>query len=254
MATSRSGHGWWPYLLPLFAFLGLVELSGRFPEAAQPLFLALKVAVPGGLFVLFRARGAYPELRGYPHGRAGALLDFGVGVLGGAVWMAPFVVLLWLRSPLWDALPGFLRPSPEDAFDPGLMGPDRIALTLGLRALGYAVVTPFVEELFVRSWLMRYAEVFDRPVDFRDVPIARYSRRSFLTVLVFFTASHAPWEWPVAVLWVVGSQLWFYRRRHLGSLVWLHAGSNASIFVAVLLAAGRLTDRAGAPLDLWFFL
>jgi hypothetical protein len=56
-----------------------------------------------------------------------------------------------------------------------------------------------------------------------------------------------PWEWPVAVLWVVGTQLWFYHRRHLGSLVVVHAASNLGIFVAVLLAA-----RWGR--ELWYFL
>jgi membrane protease YdiL (CAAX protease family) len=65
--------------------------------------------------------------------------------------------------------------------------------------------------------------------------------------VLFFTVSHVPWEWPVAVLWVVGTQIWFYRRRHLGSVVVVHATSNLAIFVAVLLA-----DRAG--LDLWYFL
>jgi hypothetical protein len=49
------------------------------------------------------------------------------------------------------------------------------------------------------------------------------------------------------VLWIVGTQLWFYHRRHLGSVVVVHATSNFAIFVAVLLA-----DRAG--LDLWYFL
>ena len=49
-------------------------------------------------------------------------------------------------------------------------------------------MTPFVEELFVRGWLARYADVFDRSDDFRDVPIGRYSLRSFATVVIFFTA------------------------------------------------------------------
>ena len=117
-----------------------------------------------------------------------------------------------------------------------------------------ALVTPFVEELFVRSWLLRYVDVFDNNMDFRDVPIARFGWPSFITVVVFFTISHVPWEWPVAVLWVVGSQLWFYHRKHLASLVIVHAGSNLSIFFFVLAMSGQLSDRAGMPIDLWFFI
>ena len=51
----------------------------------------------------------------------------------------------------------------------------------------------------------------------------------------------------VAALWIVGTQLWFYRRRHLGALVMVHAASNLAIFVAVLVAA------AGGR-DLWYFV
>jgi CAAX prenyl protease-like protein len=238
----------------MFVFLGLGELGGRFPEAAAPAFLALKVLAPLGLFLHFLRRGHYPELRGYPMRPSGVAADLAVGVLGAAVWMAPSVAGLWTGSALWEALPGWLRPSPEDAFDPEMLGASLAWLTLGLRCVGYGLVTPFVEELFVRSWLMRYADVFDERVDFRDVPIGRYARRSFWVVVVFFTVSHVPWEWPVAVLWVVGTQLWFYHRKHLMALVVVHAASNLSIFFCALAAAGRLTDRTGAPLDLWFFL
>jgi hypothetical protein len=145
------------------------------------------------------------------------------------------------------ALPAFMRPDPEAAFDPQGLGEGLLPLALSLRLLGYAAVTPFAEELFVRSWLARWLEVFDSPRDFRDVPIAQWSVRSFVGVALFFTAGHAVWEWPVAVLWVVGTQLWFYHRRHLGSLVVVHAASNLAIFVAVVVAA-----RSG--FDLWYFL
>jgi CAAX prenyl protease-like protein len=254
MAT-REGHGWWPYLLPIFVFLALGEIAGRFPEAARPAFLPLKVLLPGGLFVFYLRRGYYPELRGYPTSLRGVTLDVLVGVAGAALWMAPYIAMLWAKPAFWTAgWPEWLQPGADDAFDPNQLGASLVGLTLGLRCLGYGVVTPFVEELFVRSWLLRYVDVFDKKVDFRDVPIARFSWRSFLAVVVFFTISHVPWEWPVAVLWIVGTQLWFYHRGHLASLVIVHAGSNLSIFFFVLAMSGRLVDGAGAPIDLWFFI
>ena len=67
--------------------------------------------------------------------------------------------------------------------------------------------------------------------------------------MIFFTLSHQPWEWPVAIAWIVGTQLWFYRRRHLLPLVLVHAVSNLSIFLFVLLANGRITDADGSPLE-----
>ena len=252
--AARGEHGWWPYWAPLFSFLILGEIAGRTPEAWQPLFLPIKVLVPGGLFAWFYARGAYSELRGWrPSGRD-LLLDTGVGILGGAIWMAPYLVALRFDPPLWTALPEFLQPSPEDGFDAMQLGPGLAGAVLGIRLLGYAAVTPFVEELFVRSWLARFAEVFDRRVDFRDIPIGHFSWRSFWVVVVFFTASHAPWEWPVSVLWIVGTQLWFYHRRQLGALVVVHAASNLSIFLFVWLMDGRWLGPDGLPRSIWFFL
>ncbi len=252
--VSHAGHGWWPYWVPLFSFLILGEIAGRAPETWQPLSLPIKVLVPGVLFAWFYARGAYPELRGWrPRGRD-LLLDTTVGVVGGAVWMAPYLLALRFDPPLWTALPEFFQPSPEDAFDSAQLGQHFVGLALGLRVLGYAAVTPFVEEVFVRSWLARFADVFDQRIDFRDVPLARFSWRSFWLVVIFFTASHVPWEWPVAVLWIVGTQLWFYHRHQLGALVVVHASSNLSIFLFVWLMDGRWLGPNGLPQSLWFFL
>jgi CAAX prenyl protease-like protein len=241
MTTSPS-HGWWPYLAPLFTFLLLGELAARSPSALAPWFLAARVLVPGALLIGFFARGAYPELHTpAPGGAAGVGSDAAVGLVGAAVWMAPYVAFEHA------ALPGFMRPAPDAGFDPRMLGPGWVGLALALRLVGYAVVTPFAEELFVRSWLARWIEVFDSGRDFRSVPIGHRSARSFVCVVLFFTAGHVVWEWPVAVLWVIGTQIWLYRRRHLASLVVVHAVSNLAIFAAVLLA-----DRLGR--DLWYFL
>lgn len=226
----------------MFGFLVLVEIGGRVPSTLKPLLAVASVAVPLALLLWHAHRTGYPELRGLRWTARDLALDVGIGVLGAALWVAPY---LWIAA---------ARPGPDVAFDPQHLGASREWLALSLRAIGFGLVTPFVEELFVRSWLTRYADVFDRPDDFRDVPIARYSLRSFATVVIFFTLSHATWEWPVAVVWIVLTQLWFYRRGHLLPLVLVHAVSNLSIFLFVLIADGRLKDAGGSPLSLWFFL
>lgn len=240
--NARTGHGWWPYLTPIFSFLLMRSLVDHLSPGAAAHCFPFVVAVPAAALAFFFARGEYPELRSLPPGGfAGLALDFLVGLAGAALWMAPYV-LLGL-----DTLPGWMRPAPEHRFDPALLGPGRETLALAIRAFGFGVVTPFAEELWVRSFLARWIEVFDTPRDFRRLPIGRPSRRSFWTVVVFFTVSHFVWEWPVAVAWIALTQLWFYRRRHLGALVTVHAGSNLGIFAAVLVAA-----RHGH--DLWYFL
>jgi CAAX prenyl protease-like protein len=226
----------------MFCFLALVEVAARASAALAPAFRVASVLLPFALLLYHARRTGYPELRGFAPTPKALALDVAVGVLGAALWVAPYV---WIAS---------ARPEPGAAFDPAYLGASREWLALTLRALGFALVTPFVEELFLRSWLARYADVFDRPDDFRDVPIAHFSLRSFATVVVFFTLSHVRWEWPVAVAWVVLTQLWFYRRRHLLALVIVHAVSNLSIFLFVVLGSGHLRDADGSPLSLWFFL
>lgn len=242
MASGREGHGWGAYFWPYVSFLLLIEISRRFPDEYGPFFLVLKVLTPLALLVWYYGRGSYPELRGHRWSLSSVLKDVAVGVLGAAIWMAPYILV--------DAW----RPDSEGAFDPEQFGASMVWVALGLRAIGYGVVTPFIEELFVRSWLHRYIEVFDSRTDFRDIPIGQYTRRSLAIVVIWFTFTHVQWEWPVAVAWILLTQLWFYHTKSLVSMVIVHASSNLSILAFVLGFSGRITDGAGQPIDLWFFV
>jgi len=236
-----KGHGWGAYFWPYVSFGAIAQFGTGLPETLQPLVLPLKVFTPLGLMIYYFSRGHYPELRGYPFRVSGALLDFAMGVVGAALWMAPYLFFDSLR--------------PDDAgFDADQWGESLAPVVLAIRCIGYGVVTPLWEELLIRSWLIRYIEVFDKPGDFRDVPIGRYGRTSFWVVVVFFSFSHMPWEYLVAVPWVVLSLLWFYYRKNLMSLVILHAGSNLTIFFFVLFQTGKWLDADGNPLSLWFFI
>jgi hypothetical protein len=239
---ESEGHGWWPYLLPYVGFLLTVELAGRLPESTAPIMLVVKPAVPAALLIHFWRRGAYPELRQAGLSPVGALQDVSVGLLLALLWMAPYI-----------AFPS-LRPDPSEAFDPNLMGERWAPLVLVVRLLGYAIVTPIFEELFIRSFVMRYADVYWERGDFRDVPLARYSLTSFLTTVVVFTIGHVPWEWWVAIPWVALTNLWFYHRRSLPALILVHGVTNAALLGFALFAGALFTNADGAPISLWFFV
>ncbi len=217
-----------PYLAPYAAFLALVELQSSLPNVASLLF-PLRVLAPAALITFFWRGGAYPELRGYAIDTR-TLADIAIGLAIAALWLAPYL--------LWPALPQ------GSAFDPEFMGEGRRALTLGLRLAGFALVTPFVEELFVRSFVLRFAEVFDRYRDFRNEPIARFAWRGFIVTALWFTFSHAPWEWLVALPTGIALNAWLYQRGHLVACVVAHATANAAIWALVVFA----------PLPLWAFL
>jgi len=216
---SISVPGWWPYLGPYGLFLCLVQAESWSGGRLAQLLAVLKVALPGALLVGFAVRGRYPELRGF-RWRSACLLDVAVGLGIAVLWVAPYL--------LFPSLPR------GPAFDPEALG----GATLGLRLLGFAAVTPFVEELFVRSFLLRYAEVVASGGDFRSLPMARYAVRGFIVTLVWFTFSHAPWEWWVAAPTGLIFNLWLYRRGHLGATVLAHAVANASIWAFVVFGPG----------------
>jgi CAAX prenyl protease-like protein len=238
----RQGHGWWPYWAPYLSFLVLADLGRKLPDAVQPALLVIKPLVPVILLIWFLRRGEYPELRGQRWDVRWTLADVALGVALALLWMAPYIVFAGLR------------PDPADDFDPAQFGEALVPLALGLRLAGYAVVTPLFEELFIRSWVMRFADVYGREADFRDVPLAHYTLRSFLSTIVVFTVAHVPWEWWVAVPWVAITNLWFYKRKSLPAVMVVHGVTNATLLLFAVYGGELFHDPDGSPISLWFFV
>lgn len=236
--SARFSGGWWPYIVPYFAFLFVVELSTYLGPGSAFSVLLLKLAVPAMLLFFFFARGAYPELRAGDFRPLRTLADLVVGIASACLWVAPYIVL------------PSLRPGSDAAFDPQMAGPELAEWVLVLRFVGFVIVTPVFEELFIRSFVMRYAEAMREPSDFREIPIGRYSLPGFIATVVVFTITHVPWEYWVAVPWIVLTNLYFYWRRDLWALILVHASANASIFLFAIFAA---TSFGMLP-SLWFFL
>lgn len=220
--------GAWPYLGPYAAFLALVALAGWLPGAAPELFV-LRALVPAALLAWFWRSGAYRELSGF-RADARVIADVACGLAIAALWVAPYLLA-----------PSLPRGEP---FDPALLGAGHEALALALRLAGFALVTPFVEELFVRSFLLRFAEVAGGEGDFRALPIAHFAWRGFFVTLLWFTFSHESWEWWVALPTGALLNAWLYWRGHLMACVIAHAAANAAIWTLVVLG----------PAPLWEFL
>jgi CAAX prenyl protease-like protein len=236
---ERIGHGWWPYLGPYIAFLLSAELTNSFPDSWDPALLVIKPAIPLGLILYFAARGRYAtEWASVRFRPVWALLDVAVGLVLTLVWMAPYLYIA--------ALP---RPDPAEGFDVNMAGESMAFAILLLRMFGYAIVTPIFEEIFIRSFVLRYSDCYLRPGDFRDIPLARYSLRSFVATCIIFTMGHAPWEYWVCLPWVALSTAWFYLRKDMGSAVLVHATTNASILIYVYLKTGGVSG-----LPLWVFV
>ena len=240
-ARRRGDHGFWPYLLPMIVFLLLASFGGRFPESLAPAVFVAKVALPGGMLLYFALRGSYPELRGWNPTAGKIAGDVAIGLLGTLLWCGPFLLFPSLRPE-------------EPGFDPEQLGASLVGFTLLVRAIGYAGVTPFVEELFVRSWLLRYLAVLGERKDFRKVPIGQFAWPSFVITTAYFVFSHMPWEWGVMLAWTLLTMFWLYHRKHIASLILVHAVTNGSILALAVFGEGRVRDATGALVDLWFFV
>ena len=107
-SEDRTGHGWWPYVVPYLTFLLLSEVGALMPDAVDPWLLLLKPGAVLGLILWFRAQGAYPEWRGQGGriGLTGGIQDVLVGLGLTAIWVAPAAVssidicrlIMWARS------------------------------------------------------------------------------------------------------------------------------------------------------------
>ena len=243
--ADRESHGWWPYVVPYVSFLLMSEIGGRLPDALDPVVLVVQPLVTLGLVAWFWRGGAYPECRGEGAriGLAGGLQDVAVGLALTAVWVLPYVFV------------PAIRPEPGGAFDPAMAGEAFVWPILAARLFGYALVTPIFEELFVRSFVMRVADVWDDDErDFRDEPIARYTARSMIVTIVVFSLGHVPWEWWVCVPWIVLSNLWFYHRKRMRSIMLVHGVTNAALLALAVWGGGWVRDVDGGPFSFWFFV
>ena len=55
-------------------------------------------------------------------------------------------------------------------------------------------------------------------------------------------------------MWIVLSNLWFYRRRSLSAIMLVHGVTNAALLALAVFGEGWLTDASGEPMGFWFFV
>ena len=162
---------WVPYVVPFVLFLLLTGPVRFFPQWSPFLYVTKTILVG---ILLWIWRQAYAE-------------DFFRGLCFREVLTAVLCGLLVLA--LWVAPDGYLpQLGRNPGFDPFLLTGSRARATglIAMRLLGAAVVVPVMEELFWRSFLMRY--LINR--DFCSVPMGTFTWSSYLAVAVLFGLEH----------------------------------------------------------------
>jgi len=174
----------------------------------------LKIGIVLTLLVWYRSD--YGELRGpiFGGGRE-ALLAIGTGVS---------VYIMWVQFSWPWATQG--QPAGYDPFRAGLAAGVALAV---LRTFGSVVVVPVMEELFWRSFLVRYLV----NADFRTVSLGVFTPFSFVATVVLFGLEHHLWL--AGMVAGAAYNLVLLRTRRLWPCVVAHGVTNLCLATHVLL-------------------
>ena len=215
-ATSRLPD-WVPYAAPFVLFLILTQIEGLGGPRLYPIFYTAKIIIIAAL--LAAGRRFYTEFKPDAHLIAPAI---GIGVA---------LCVLWV---LVDGVtPHFAFLGKRAGYDPfaAISSVPLAWAFIAVRFAGLAAIVPVMEELFWRSFLLRF--VID-PADFKRVPLGTFEITSFIAVVVLMAAAHP--EWLAAALFSAAMNLWLYRTKNLPACIIAHAATNFALGVYVLLS------------------
>ncbi|GAK50739.1 CAAX prenyl protease-related protein [Candidatus Moduliflexus flocculans] len=209
-----------PYLVPFAAFLILTYVGAYSGQHGVYIFYAIKTLVVGGLLYYYYSRGSYPELQWKC-----SWIAILVGILVFIIWVAPDEASRrfggdWLR---------FIKLGKDDQFTPYQYGVGMLAwLIIAVRLIGAVIVVPVFEELFWRSFALRWL-IND---DFLSVPVGAFTWLSFAIVTLGFGFEHH--EWLVGLLAGVLYAALLYKMKNLFDCVLAHAVTNLLLGIYVL--------------------
>ena len=201
------------------AFLALLALSSGLKTIGGPMWLRLpeywiyplQTVICGSLVFWYRREfdWSWPRRTWFA---------IGVGIL---------VFVIWISPQTW-----FGVVPRNNGFDPDHFrtAPALYLGTVGLRFARLVLVVPLVEEIFWRSFLLRYfvREPFDR------VPFGTFTWPSFAVVTIAFMLSHSPADWPAALACGALYNCTAYVTKTLSACVIAHATTNLLLGIWIM--------------------
>jgi CAAX prenyl protease-like protein len=219
--TPLPAHPWLPYVAPMAAYLALTALEGYLPKVGNgpnPAWYAsayaAKVIVVA--VVVWLCRSAWRDLKPWP----------GPGMLGVAIGLGLLIAVIWIGiDPYY---PRFSFLGTRAGFDPKALPAGGRAGFLVARMFGLVVLVPLIEELFWRSFLMRWLV----DPDFLKVPIGRVTPMAVAITSIFFAAEHP--EWLPGLLTGLAWAWLVWRSKSVSACVISHAAANLGLGVHAL--------------------
>jgi len=205
-------------IAPFAIYLLVLALEGQahhlFTEFDARWLYPLKILLVVGVLATFRLR--YTELRGFKFSLSNTALSLAAGVLVFAVWVS--LDISW--AVLGERGAGF-DPRDDGQIDWWLAG---------FRLAGAALVVPLMEELFWRSFLMRWIV----KSDFLSVSPSAVTFAAVLLSSIVFGFEHHQW---LAGIFAGLVYAWLYRYTgHLMYAIFAHAVTNGVLGAWVLMS------------------
>jgi CAAX prenyl protease-like protein len=208
-----ASNAWIGYVAPMVAFVALTWAEGQAGKSYIWVYIAKVIIVCA---LLFAFRKTWRDIRP----------DWRMVIPGVLVGLAVFAE--WV---LIDQAVPYPHLGTRSALDPfvGIQDAATRALFLGFRFFGLAVMVPVMEELFWRSFLIRY---FTSP-DWEKIPVGTFSWGAFAIVSALFGGIHP--EWLAAVICGVAYGLLLRQTKSLFACVIAHGTTNLALGIYVLV-------------------
>jgi len=202
---------WFPRAMPFAVFMLFVVLESFFQSAVYLIYIVKTITV--GL-ILLHFRDRYTEIA-----RTASLKDIFVAAVIGII-----VFVLWINI-TWDfAMIG--KPSANNPY--ALPGKEILYPVIFFRIFGSAIVVPVMEEIFWRSFFIRWIDHHD----FMKTPLGTFTLRSFIISVLLFGSEHSLWL--AGIMAGIFYNLLLYYRKNIFLCIISHAVTNFILALYVL--------------------
>lgn len=205
---------WMPYVIPFALFMILTEPARFFPVLIPYLYIAKTILV-GILLWFWRHKYA-----------ADFSSDLSFSAWATAIFCGLLVLVIWIAPDKYQFQLG-----QSTGFNPYALGDSQAAAAglIAVRLFGSTLVVPVMEELFWRSFLMRY--LVDQK--FCSVPMGAFTWLSFVGVAVLFGLEHQRVSAGIIAGLLYGLLLVY--QKNLKGVIIAHAITNFGLGVYILI-------------------
>ena len=205
---------WLAYVLPMVAFMVLTTVESSASKANYIWLYLAKVVMVTATLLWFKR--PLKDIRP----KANVLIP--------AILVGLAVFIEWVLLDKWIPYPHLGQRTSLDPFA-AIDSPILRSLFLVARFYGLVVMVPVMEELFWRSFLLRYFS----DSYFTELPIGTFSWEAFFTVAVGFSLVHT--EWLVAFICACAYALLLRQTKSIFACIVAHGTTNLALGVYVIL-------------------